>query len=1063
MMRKIISLLFLLFAIQVAKSQQIMRGRIITIKGSGIQGATISVNGKPKTLSGDDGSFVIKSARAGDTLLFTAMGYARTTAILHSTTEEMTITLKENNSVLDTVIINTGYQMVQRQVSTGSYVKMDNKLLNMQPTTNILDRLEGITNSLLIDRKSDERNLGIMVRGLSTIQGPRDPLIVIDNFPYSGDLADINPNDIESISVLKDAAAAAIWGTLAGNGVIVITTKKGSYNHPVSISFSSNITTGNKPDLFKIPLAPSGEEINTEKMLFDSGFYNDMESDPYRPVLSPVVEILIQQRDGQISSTEANNAINTLANHDVRSDFEKYIYRPEALQQYSLICNGGTGRMNWLLSAGYDNNTGALSDKLHRESLNWNSSFKPIKNVEINAGIYYTATDSKTGKIPYNQVTSANGHLYPYAELADASGNPLPIIKDYRKSYIDTAGNGQLLDWHYYPLEDYKYNTNRLSTQDVLINTGINYKISGGLSFDIKYQYRHQIINSNDLQTLQSYSTRNIINLFSQIDPATGLVSYIVPKGSVLNTSYAALQSDNWRGQVNYNHVFSLFGINAMAGAEARQEHTNGDGYTTYGYNEEVLTSTPVDYVNEYPTYVTGYTAAIPYLNYFNERLNRFVSVFGNAEVNYRQKYALSISGRRDASNAFGVSTNNRWKPLWSAGAGWTISGEPFYHIPLLPFLRLRATYGLAGNIDQSEAAVTTIFYESTNPYTHTPFAEINNVNNPDLSWEQVATTNMGVDFASRGNRISGSIEFFRKSATNLLGAAPVDYTAGLLNNTVVKNVASMKAGGWDFQLKSDNLSGKFAWQTILNLSLYKDKVVSYYLQDVPASFYINNGEVIAGVAGKPVYSIFSYQWAGLDPQTGQPRGYFNKDISEDYYTLTGTDVRISDLIYNGPVLPTAYGNLMNTFTYKGFAVSVNLVFKFGDYFRRSSVSYSNLYNNWVANSDLTNRWLHPGDEKRTNIPAMIYPLIPGSDDFFAGSRVLVEKAANIRLQFINVSYTFPQIKMGARSINQLQLYSTFSDIGIIWKATKYPVDPDYPDGAVLPSLKVSAGLKFDF
>ena len=1058
-MKYIFSFLLVVITQQSLTAQKNISGIALTPQGSGIAGATILLHGKARAITNGDGAFIIRQPAEGDTLAISAIGYQKGLFIYH-TGMPVSVTLAPSAKALDTVTVNTGYQLIDRKVSTGSYVQLDNKMLNQQFTTNILDRLEGITNSLLVNHKSQEQNSGIMIRGLSTIQGPQEPLIVLDNFPYSGDLSSINPNDVESITILKDAAAASIWGTQAGNGVIVITSKKGKYGQPVSIEFNANVTTGNKPDLFKIPLASSAEEINAEKMLFANGYFTDQEADPSYPVLSPVVETLIAQRDGTLSASQANAAINAMKAHDVRSDFEKYVYSPEILQQYSLGFSGGSNKMNWRISGGYDNNTGNLSDKLTRESLSWNSAFRPLKNLEITAGIYYTASGSKSGKPAYGQVTAANGHLYPYASLADNNGQALPIIKDYRKTYIDTAGAGELLDWHYYPLQDYKFNTTTASTQDVLINTGLSYHLSNGLSFDVKYQYRRQIADSRNLQSLESYGARNLINLFSQVDPSTGLVTYIVPKGAILGLDHSSLQADNLRGQINYSHVFSLFAINAIGGAEVRQEQTAGNGNTVYGYNDDVLTASNVDFVNEYPVYVTGYYSAIPNLTDFSERLNRFVSVFGNADVTYNKKYILSISGRRDASNAFGVTTNNRWKPLWSAGAAWNISDESFYHFSAVPYLKLRATYGLAGNIDQSQAAVTTIRYDGTSPYTQTPYAEIENVNNPDLRWEKVATLNLGIDFSTLDNRISGSIEYYKKNATDLLGTSPIDYTAGLARNVVIKNVASMKAGGWDIQLNSKNIDNRFKWQTGLNLSFYKDKVISYYLPESPASFFINNGEIISGIAGKPVYSIFSYRSAGLDPLTGQPRGYINKDISEDYNALTGTDTRISDLLYNGPVFPTAYGNIINTFSYKGFSVSVNLIFKFGDYFRRQSVSYSNLYSYWIANSDLSLRWKQPGDELKTNVPAMVYPLVPGSDDFYNGSQVLIEKAANIRLQFINASYDLPLINTGRHFIKQLQVYTTLSDIGIVWKATKYNVDPDYPNGAIPPSLKISAGIR---
>ena len=1043
-----------------------IHGKVVNEKGEPLAGVTVTVKGtKNATATDTDGVFQLKNVDANAVLVFSGVN-VETSEVKTGGKSDLGIVRLKTRIIADkeiTVSYNTGYENIPKERATGSFVQLDNKMLNQQVSTNIVDRLEGITNSLLIDRKTQRADLGIMVRGLSTINGPRDPLIVLDNFPYSGDLSSINPNDVESITVLKDAAAASIWGTLAGNGVIVITTKKGKYNQPVKIEVNANLSVIDKPDLFKIPLASSAEEIGAEEMLFNNGYYASQEGDISQPALSPVVELLIAKRDGKISAADADAAINKLKTQDVRNDFEKYVYQPAVLQQYALNLSGGSKVMSWMISGGYDKNIDNLSATYDRQTLRWDNAFRPIKNMEITTGIYYTGSESESGKDGYGSVSSMRGSLFPYAQLADANGNPLPVIKDYRQTYIDTAGGGKLLDWKYYPLEEYKHNTTKTTVQDVLINLGLKYAITRGLSAEIKYQYRRQSSNGTNLQDMESYNTRNLINLFTQIDPVTGKVTYIVPEGGILSLSSSILQSYNLRGQLDYNHAFSQFKLNAIGGAEVRENHTTDKSYSVYGYNDDVLTAGNIDFVNQYPTYITGSQSGIPNPANFGDQLDRFVSVFGNAALTYKDKYTVSVSGRRDASNAFGVTTNNRWRPLWSSGVSWNISDESFYHFAPIPRLKFRATYGLSGNIDQSQSALTTVYYLSTSPYTQLPYARVANVNNPELRWEQVATLNLGFDFSLKNDRITGSIEYYQKTATDLLGTVPVDYTTGLGTQFVTKNVAAMKAGGWDFQLTSLNIDAKFRWQTNLNLSLYKDKVTSYYLPTYYASNFINYGDAVSGLEGKPVYSVFSYPWAGLDPQTGEAQGYINKQVSKDYATIMSTGTSLSDLIYNGPLFPTVFGNMVNTFSFKGISISANLVFKFGDYFRRQSVSYSNLYSNWVANSDLALRWKQPGDEKITNVPAMIYPLVSSSDDFYAGSQILVEKADNIRIQFINVSYTLNKLRISGRSFQQLQFYVTLSDLGIIWRATKYKIDPDYPSYVIPPSKKISAGLRMNF
>jgi len=233
------------------------------------------------------------------------------------------IYIKDDPKTLKEVIISTGYQELPKERSTGSFTKIDNELFNQQVSTDILSRLENVANSVSVDRTSSAA--GIMIRGLSTIQGISTPLIVLDNFPYEGDINNINPNDVESITILKDAAAASIWGTKAGNGVIVITTKKGRYNQPLTIDFTSNLTTGTKPSLSNLRQMSSADYISVEKMLFSNGYYDNLISDPSHPALSPVVELLLANRNGSINTSQLNTQINQLQNHNTVNDrVQKY-------------------------------------------------------------------------------------------------------------------------------------------------------------------------------------------------------------------------------------------------------------------------------------------------------------------------------------------------------------------------------------------------------------------------------------------------------------------------------------------------------------------------------------------------------------------------------------------------------------------------------------------------------------------------------------------------------------------------------------------------------------------
>jgi hypothetical protein len=419
-----------------------------------------------------------------------------------------------------------------------------------------------------------------------------------------------------------------------------------------------------------------------------------------------------------------------------------------------------------------------------------------------------------------------------------------------------------------------------------------------------------------NLQDTGSYAARDLINTFSQVDGSTGLVNYIVPLGSILNLSNSYVESNNIRGQLNFNHTWKKHSVSAIAGAEERQIKTNSDGRIVYGYNDDLLTASNVDFANPYPSYVTGYTSFINNGVSFSETLNRFVSFYGNGAYTYNGKYTLSASARKDASNLFGVNANEKWKPFWSAGAAWDISKESFYNFSFLSYLKLRGSYGISGNVDQTQSGKTVLQYIGTDYNSNLPFAFISQYANPNLTWEKVCNLNIGLDFASKDHVISGSLDYYVKKASDLFGPSPLDYTTGLNEIVITRNVANMQAHGIDVNLQTINLNRKFKWVTHFLFSYYSDKTTAY---NMPPGFIYRPGfgNTISPIIGKPLYAILSYNMAGLDPETGDPLGYLSKEISKDYNSIINSVTSADSLVYSGPATPRFYGSLGNTFSWK--------------------------------------------------------------------------------------------------------------------------------------------------
>jgi TonB-dependent SusC/RagA subfamily outer membrane receptor len=497
-----------------------IKGKIINDQGEPILGATITVKGSnQQTSTNENGEFRLNAVNEIElNIVVTSINY-EPEEVNWQGEPEINIRLKQHISELSKVqVVSTGYQKTTKDKTPGSFVKVDNELLNRRVSTNIIDRLEGITSGLVFNKNinPNANQSAISIRGRTTIFANPNPLIVIDNFPYSGDINNINPNDVESITVLKDADAASIWGAYSGNGVIVITTKKGKYNQPLKLSINSNVTVGQKPDLYYKPILSSGDFIGIEDSLFDKGFYKAKEADPAHPVLSPVVEILIKQRDKLITTAEAEAQINQLAIQDKREDIEKYFYRTAVNQQYALSASGGSNNNNYYFSLGYDKNLDNLvRNQYNRITLSANNSFAWLKKkLELNTGIVYTESRAKNNN---NELVNL---IYPYLDLVDDNGNALTVPRDLRQRYKDTAGKPFLLDWDYKPYNELKYSDNTTKTTDYRINTDAKYAIIKGLDVAVLYQYNKGFIEQEDYKSLQTYYTRNYINQFTNIDSA---------------------------------------------------------------------------------------------------------------------------------------------------------------------------------------------------------------------------------------------------------------------------------------------------------------------------------------------------------------------------------------------------------------------------------------------------------------------------------------------------------------------------------------------------------------
>ncbi|MFD2960155.1 MULTISPECIES: SusC/RagA family TonB-linked outer membrane protein [Olivibacter] len=1019
-----------------------------------LEGATIAIQGsRTRVLTGADGAFRILTADTTGILLITYIGY-RPERVPFNRREAgpFIIKLQGDGTQLEEVQVSTGYQTLPKERATGSFVQVDNELLNRRVSTNILDRLDGVTSGVFFNGSASNniatatlsnRNYGINVRGQSTINASRQPLIVVDNFPYEGEISNINPNDIESVTVLKDAAAASIWGARSGNGVIVITTKKGKKGQPMHVGFTSNLSFGEKPDiLYDQNYLSSPQFIEVERYLFERGYFNaDINNTRTFPTISPIVSLLNDHRNNLITDRELEENFTAYTSKDVRADYLKYVYRTSLNQQYAVNLKGGAERLAYTFSVGHDRNRDNLiNNGFHRTTLRVSNTYSPLAKLDIVTTVMYSnSTTDENNDFAYGSFMGTGGRyarVFPYAQLADINGTPLRIPRAYRYDYIDRMQEQGLLDWGYYPLREIELADKHTSVKNMLVNFSLDYKFKPFLSLNAQFQNERQLIGMVNHQPKQTFYARDLINRFSMIDEVNGKITHHFPRGGIRSAANYDWNSNNGRIQLNFAPRWKNHRVDALLGGELRELKTEGTNATSYGYDDQFGTAiTNLDYVNYFtvnpsglaripspPANVTGIT-------------NRYLSYYLNTAYSFKDRYTLSFSARRDGANIFGAKTNQKITPLWSAGLAWNISDEPFYNWKALRYLKLRTTYGFNGNVYQSGGAYLTGVYGND---SYTGDRRIYNLKAPNASlrWERVKNINVGLDFETTDNLLTGSIEYYNKKGIDLIQRTNLAPQTGFTD--YMANTASTVSNGVDLLLTANILRKKVRWSSTFIGNFISDRILKY---DAPlTSGTIQSG---GGVEGKSLFSLFSYKWAGLNPESGDPQGILNGQVSRDYAAIIN-NYQPDSLVYRGVSRPPFFGSFRNDFSFKGFSLSVNIGYKMGYVFRRPSISlnYTELISTG-GHTDYSKRWQNPGDETRTSVPSAVYPADSRRNTFYRYAEVLIEEADHIRLQDIRFGYTLPPSVTKRTGIKSISLFSYLNNLGIIWRKNKQGIDPD--------------------
>ena len=972
-------------------------------------GSVTTIDGKYQLEVPDQDGLILEVSSLGYTTLeFATQG--RT---------EIDFVLVEDIKGLGEVVV-TGYQKLSQERSAGSFGKVGSVEIARRSNLDITNTIEGMVPGVLVN---DDNTISI--RGKSTINAISEPLIVVDGFPTNRGINDIDVNDIGSITFLKDAAAASIWGVRAANGVIVIETRReGITGGDVKVDVSSVVSVSSAPDINDLPFASNSAFMEYEKFRVDNNMV-DLVSIPKQAQSQFTAAYLADP-------VAAEQLAKQLAGINAYDEFDDLFMRPMIKQNYSVMLRSKGEKSQSKASFSIDDATSHFKgDKQTKYIADLYNNYSLSKKLSVNLGLNFTYNEDKNNGLTYAHLLD----LPRYQSILDENGNYIAQPFGYdQKTKEDLVALGYPYNWDYNLKQEYDNKDNTAITKHVVGLAKINYEIIDGLDASLGYNYEWTSIKDDKHYNESTYYTRDLINSSTTLDNGTPVIG--IPEGGILNQTEYSRASYTVRGLLNYNSMIAdKHYIVALAGTEVREVTGNTNNRLYYGYDGQTLQTARTNYESKY-TDIRGNQKFINPGIGFSEILNRYVSYFTNVGYTYDERYSINASARLDKTNLFGKNDkyNNVW--LWSVGALWNIHNEHFFRSEAVNRLSLRASYGFNGNVDESTSPFLVAEIAQSNT-TGLPYAFIQNPANPLLRWEKTGVTNIGVDFGLFNGRLNGTVDYYYRDSKDLLGNTTINGTYGF--DRAFVNYASLINKGIELSLSGRIINTDFKWDATFNYSHNKNEVTEVDTPLKTAASYLQGTPLV----GKPLDHLYAYRWAGLST-TGQPQVYDENDEVTGYTQEVSS---VDALEYMGTTIPKHFGGFLNNFSYKNFELLSTVTYNLGHKFRVPTIQYSNSLFEGGAyiHEDWTRRWQESGDENITSIAAAPTDLngLTIYDRYMANSDNRVQTASVIRLAELQLNYLVPQKVLASTFINNMVVgfkarnlaTITFNDAGL---------DPDY-------------------
>jgi TonB-linked SusC/RagA family outer membrane protein len=1005
-MKKILLLVYFLTLCLISQfalaQSRAVTGKVTADDGAALPGVTVLIKGTTQgTSTGADGTFKL-DVPANSRLVFSFVGYASQEVAVGNQTN-ITVNLTADVGNLEEVVV-TSFGTAKKAAFTGSAGVIAAKQISDRPINNIAQALAGAAPGVQTTAGSGQPGTAptIRIRGFGSISSSNDPLYVVDGIPYTANIATLNPNDIESITILKDAASTALYGARAANGVVVVTTKKGQKDRSsISVRYTKGLNSRALPE------------------------YDRVGTDQYYPLMWEMYRNSVAYRATSPLSLSAANAdatsrlgslvgynvydvpFNQLVNTDGQMNPNaKLIYSPDDLNwekpltrqgnrdELGVSFAGGQQKSDYFLSLSYLNDKGFLirSDyERYTARLNVNSQMKPW--FRTGANLSATIINSNQADVPADGGTTFVNPFY-------FSRNIGPIYPVYA---YDPNNLGQFLTL---PNGDKRYDYGNLTSLGLPSRPQFGGRHSVAETLKNQNYLRRNVLGARaygEVSFLNAFKfTANIgaditnNNFYTYGNPEVGDGA---PAGRATH-DFQNVTGYNLNQLLNYNKSFGRHNVDVLLGHE--NFHTT-DNYLSGSRSQQILDGN-VELVN--------FTTTTNLESVYNTR--RIEGYFSRVNYDYDQRYFLSASIRRDGTSKF--YEDSRWGTFYSISGAWRLDQEPFIQaISSINLLKLRGSYGQTGNdgggTTAAAAADLGISYYAWQPlyglsYNNASEAGIlqTSLGNRNLEWESSNSFDVAVEFGLFKNRVSGTIEYFDRQSSNLIFNVPLPLSAGI--TTVTRNIGTMYNRGLELELNVEPIRARnFSWNINLNATFIKNRITK--MPD-------ENPEIIDGTkklkVGSSIYDFWLREYAGVNPQTGEAQyraaSYVaaNSRITDTGDTLT-TNVNNARYRYNGSSIPTMTGGITNTFRYKGFSLSALLVYQLGG--KVYDGAYSALMSSGgygsAKSTDILRRWRTPGDI--TDVPRMD---AGRTSDFDAASDRWLIDASYLNIRTVTLSYGLP-------------------------------------------------------